>query len=630
MRKILLFVFVIISQHYLYSQIKVQKILDSVPNNISMDILGQFWIIKDNSLYNVNIINDSISLNKFKKIKGLKTVKNVLRVNSKEIIFLDNEALKILKKDKINILTSLQLQNVDMALASDTSIYIWGKSKKTNSYDLLLYNFINNKLTKLSTFKYKINAVLGDGEQTMISVNNKIYWLSEKFGCLLMYENENDIISFTNSNMGDIFFATQTGLYYLTNNLTQLYKVATMRLSKLWYFDNQLYALSENKSLVRIAPVNNFRDILLPDIHEQNIYTIDNAQKLIRKGKIIEAIYVYSQIVKKDTTNVEVREEYAYALALGGMFDGALLNLDKRWKTKPTPQSYFYASQVFALMGYDTLANKIQQDSVPSWIADKYSNFVSKYKREPHLYGQDSISFSEINALSEKGMNFKALVCFDRLVKEYPNVYIIHAGYSIVLEKIGLKKFAAEELNKCIKSMPQNDTTLNSTKKSFEQHYAKLTGDTIKSVNTNPNVNMEKIKKYNPQMMLYAGGIFSTYYVSFNSRFGVFVSNKFSASANFGLSGSFGEVENPVSFNLGLSGYYRIKNVFFIGFGFSEMIGGGTSTFSINPSVGVSLMNKNKTSSWDIFMDLSIPFAEGYSTIFGISIGKSFYLGRRR
>jgi tetratricopeptide (TPR) repeat protein len=359
--------------------------------------------------------------------------------------------------------------------------------------------------------------------------------------------------------------------------------------------------------------------------------SIENARQMVLSNQISKAIYAYSQLLQKEPNNPVALEEYAYVLALSGFADGALLHLDNRWKSLPTANSYFYASQIFALMGYEDAAKKMVKDSIPAWIAEQYADFVLKYKRTPHFYGHDSISLPGANNLVEQGNHFKALVCFEQLAQAYPDAYIIRAGYGFAWEKAGFPELAAEELKKSINGIPDDAKHAN-IKKHFTEHATALTRDTVKAETAppapaNPNSTLVKINKLNPQMMLYAGGIITKDVISLNSRFGVYVSDKFSSSLNMGFSGGF---QGGTAFNFGISGYYRIKKIFLAGLGVNDMLSSGTNTFGINPSFGISLMDASRKSSWDIFVDLSIPFAAGNSPMFGISIGKSFYFGGKK
>jgi len=125
---------------------------------------------------------------------------------------------------------------------------------------------------------------------------------------------------------------------------------------------------------------------------------------------------------------------------------------------------------------------------------------------------------------------------------------------------------------------------------------------------------------------MYLGGTFSSGYTSFNSQFGFFLSKSFNGAINLGVSGN----SDATFINLGLSAYKRLGNVFMLGIGINDAIGGESNTFSIAPTFGFSFVNRKRNSSWDIFFNINIPLQAEASTVFGISVGKSFYFGRRK
>jgi len=125
--------------------------------------------------------------------------------------------------------------------------------------------------------------------------------------------------------------------------------------------------------------------------------------------------------------------------------------------------------------------------------------------------------------------------------------------------------------------------------------------------------------------MLYAGGMFSSSYTSFNSRFGLYLSNSFNASLDLGIWGN----SDATYFNMGVSGYQRLGKVFVLGLGVNEQVGGGTGVFSIKPTAGLSFVNKQRNASWDFFFDLYCPLKKDVGIKYGFSVGRSLYFGKR-
>lgn len=56
---------------------------------------------------------------------------------------------------------------------------------------------------------------------------------------------------------------------------------------------------------------------------------IDAARAFVIAEDFGRAVSAYSVLVRKDSSNVLLNAEYAYALALNGIYDGALARLDR-------------------------------------------------------------------------------------------------------------------------------------------------------------------------------------------------------------------------------------------------------------------------------------------------------------
>ena len=132
-----------------------------------------------------------------------------------------------------------------------------------------------------------------------------------------------------------------------------------------------------------------------------------------------------------------------------------------------------------------------------------------------------------------------------------------------------------------------------------------------------------KLQAFNPQFMVYAGGMFSSSNLAFNARAGMYLSNSFNIALDMSVMGN--PKEKSTYFNIGLAGYQRLFQILMVGLGINERVGGGSGVFSIKTSAGVSFVNKDRTASTDIFFDVYAPLKKGEKTIFGFSIGRSIY-----
>jgi hypothetical protein len=128
-------------------------------------------------------------------------------------------------------------------------------------------------------------------------------------------------------------------------------------------------------------------DDRIPEKPERNGPSLDAARAYIISEDFNKAVSTYAVLLQKDSTSTSLNAEYAYALALNGIYDAALARLDRVW----TPNSgstdvNFFTSQVFALMGYDMLAvefgNKIAAGSTPAWISSAAPGFLKTTCRQ--------------------------------------------------------------------------------------------------------------------------------------------------------------------------------------------------------------------------------------------------------
>lgn len=96
----------------------------------------------------------------------------------------------------------------------------------------------------------------------------------------------------------------------------------------------------------------------------QGVYTdaslqkqLDEARRNVVNEQFVDAVTKYAALVKSND-NMTVSAEYAYALALSGCYDGAIMNLDKIFASGQVDKDVlFYTSQVLRLMEYDSIAD---------------------------------------------------------------------------------------------------------------------------------------------------------------------------------------------------------------------------------------------------------------------------------
>jgi len=364
---------------------------------------------------------------------------------------------------------------------------------------------------------------------------------------------------------------------------------------------------------------------------------IDNARSYILNENINEAIASYGKLIKTDVSNPVLLAEDAYALALAGIYDAALMRLDRcRSLGAVSAEINFFTAQVFALMGYTDLANEYWHatdiNKAPAWIFSKSAVLLQKYKSKApvsHTKSREALiaNFKHANELASRNEYFQSIALFHDIVTIYPNEYLPFVGYSITLEKTGAFEKSAQTIEKAI-ALIGTAPDGQASKQLLEKRLASIKQNMtlLPSPYIAPEITTNKKQDVaGPQMMAYAGGMLAPSYASFNGRIGYFISGSSNASFDVGV------LKNAEysSTNLGLSVYSR-KNNFVSGAGILMTAGNGNTAFAFKLSVGYSKMSKTRSSSFDIFVDVNRTLAREAYTTACLSIGRSFYFGKRK
>jgi len=361
----------------------------------------------------------------------------------------------------------------------------------------------------------------------------------------------------------------------------------------------------------------------------------ENARVMLLTGNLNGAVIDYAQSLSKDSLNISLNSEYAYALALNGIYDAALARFDRIWGNRAgNTDAVFFAAQVYTLMGYDQLAAELMNDparnKAPQWISSETGELTEKYKMKllpgVTLTGDQVVeNFKRANRLTAQGSYLQAIGLFEEIITQYPGEYLPYVGYSIALEKTGLYGRSAWAVDAALK-ITENDPEQKDAKQFLDKRLS-----AIKSKSVTPqqdDVSVVKpaaasVSKSN-NLMLYAGGMVSSAYTSINSRFGYFLSESTNVAVDAGIS----SVSGNTSYILGLS-FYQRRRIIVGGFGLNGYFGNGSNSLYWKMSAGFSFMSKRNNSSWDIFMDGQVPFSRSQATIIGMSIGRSIYFGTR-
>jgi len=363
---------------------------------------------------------------------------------------------------------------------------------------------------------------------------------------------------------------------------------------------------------------------------------VETAHGLVLTENFENALSVYANLLLKDSLNGSLNAEFAYVLALEGIYDAALIRIDKIWTiNQGTAETVYYTSQVLSLMGYDVLAAEIVKNrngySEPKWISPKAGAFLEKYKRTaPDTTGLSPSgivkTFNQANKNAAQGQTIQSLVLFDKITGRYPDEYFFYVGYSLALEKAGMQEKAVQVTERAI-SLLGDDPEQERVKQILDQRLIMLKGksDSDHSNQKTPSSTNTTNEQGGLNLMAYGGGFISKGFTNINVRAGIFFTKNSYATLDVGLSGT----SSAVYTNLGLTVYNRQK-IFVGGFGLTGSFGEGNSVFYSKISVGPSIMNKKGTASLDIFLDGKMPLKKGYPTVMGISVGESIYFGKRK
>lgn len=416
------------------------------------------------------------------------------------------------------------------------------------------------------------------------------------------------------------------------------YTIPKKEVSKIIYQNGEKEVYNEVKSNNQptTPPTTKITSTSKAGTYQETTPSMNKARNYILSENINEAIATYGKLIKANPGDPAILAEGAYALALGGIYDAALMRLDLcRSKGNVTPEINFFTSQVFALMGYSDLEAEFWKtndaNEAPAWIFTKSDLLLKKYRSKSPVTitrtrEQLIANFKRANELASQTQYFQSIALFHDIVSIYPNEYLPYVGYSISLERAGAYARSAQSIEKAI-SLIGNSPEDKVNKQLLEKRLATLRQTmSLTLPNANPVIPVSKVQDAaGPQMMAYAGGMIGPKTTNLNGRIGYFVSGANNLSLDFGV----WKNAEYTSSNVGLTVYNRQK-IFVSGAGFGMNAANGNAAFSVKLSVGISKMNKARTGSIDIFLDMNKGLKKDALTTYCFSIGTSRYFGKRK
>ena len=543
-------------------------------------------------------------------------------IDSGDCLFSDSSSVYYRNEECDTVLTlfSTEMDNIHFK-PSKYGIYYYD----SKGQELRFFSYPRAEVKTICKFPTTISCIAVLDDKCFIAYGGNVCMISKNEEYVSLFKNRTPVTSLVIGNEGDLFYGTSDGLFYYDGEECQ-YPIINKGVQELLIDGDYLYIIFNDRSSARIVGVSTYGRIAASIIkkHESRNTILQREKHLLIGGDIENAITLNKKAIesakeKRDagkSIDGDLLAEYAYALALHHDFEAALMNID-RARMVGTKYGDFYAAQVLTLMGYTDAAQQLmKQAKVPDWINGVYQGLNEKYKSTFSI-NRDApeIALKRANKLAVNRQTIQAIALFEELAAIYPNTYIIYVDYSTVWESLGYYAYAAHLLQKGIDLMPQEE---NGNKLVFQNHLTKV--NQMKASFENASWLKRLLGMNPPKLMTYIGASAAKDFYSLNGRMGVYTSNKFSASLNVGLN----YASEEFSGSIGVLGY-KAWGIFVGGLGITEMFGKDTNTFSLTPSVGLSFLNKDQTSSFDIMLNGYVPFSSDQKFSYSISVGKTIY-----
>ena len=266
-------------------------------------------------------------------------------------------------------------------------------------------------------------------------------------------------------------------------------------------------------------------------------------------------------------------------------------------------------------MQYDELAAPFfSKYNPPDWITENEINTLRKKQTMAPIINRENFktTLTRISKLIEKGAYIQALVLSEELTFFYGKQPLSHITSAEIWKKLGFFE----------KSLASYKTVreINTIKDSA---LIKNIDTNIKELQKKSRSGFAKFKyKYDPQLLVYAGGMFSLTSANVNTRVGFHTNFQLSTSLNFSYSRDYESGSN--SFYVGLCAYKRFFNLLAVGFGLKQSFGDGNYNIYVAPSIGLSFYKPRSKVSLDLFFNTNVPCISGEPQ-FTLSFGVTTY-----
>lgn len=372
-------------------------------------------------------------------------------------------------------------------------------------------------------------------------------------------------------------------------------------------------------------------------------YDEDDARQFLKTGDINAALVEYRGIIDEEIEDRNQKHgvdpvllaEYGYTLALANVYDVALATLDEALlaaksivRQRKIKEVNFFIAEVFQLMEYNDLAAPFKKESnEPDWISEnEIAALRQKYKTAPIINREDfKTTIKRVSKLTGENACLQALALSEELTFFYGKQPLSRITTAQIWEKLGFYNKALEYYT-AVKNMggikdstmvQAIDNSINDMRKKAGSHFARWK------------------YKYEPQLMLYCGGIFGLKSASVSARLGFQTNYQLSTSLNFSYTCSYNHdmvdmygnyyYGNSHSYYLGASVYKRFFNLLALGIGLNQSFGGGDYNLYVAPTLGFSFYKPRAKTSLDLFFNVNIPCLSDEEVQYNLSFGVTTY-----
>jgi hypothetical protein len=236
----------------------------------------------------------------------------------------------------------LPISNAGIVSGNNENVaYIFDRTLQKGKKEYAVYRSSDKQCTNLASTSAPILSAFEYKTSLLFSSENKILCADSKtkiFFDLFSLPQKQNIISITGDTVNKAtYFSTSDTIYRIKES--KLEYVCNEFGGILQYDGEGLLVFNPEKSLI-VRFRNNilYPKESLPQLNlsidetpenEKLTLSLNTPRNLILNGKFSEAIPISAQLVDKNKTNSGLLSEYAYALALGGIYEGALMNLDR-------------------------------------------------------------------------------------------------------------------------------------------------------------------------------------------------------------------------------------------------------------------------------------------------------------